>query len=63
MPEGISNMNGSLNKVLLIGNVGQNPEMRSMQGGNRMANFSLAISKSWRDTANPFNTAMRSPCA
>ena len=50
-PKGISEMSGSLNKVMLIGHVGKDPEMRSMQDGKRMANFSLATSESWRDTA------------
>lgn len=45
-PKGISEMSGSLNKVMLIGHVGKDPEMRSMQDGKRMANFSLATSES-----------------
>lgn len=53
-------MSGSLNKVMLIGHVGKDPEMRSMQDGKRMAKFSLATSESWRDTAI---RSMRSPCA
>ncbi len=38
-----------LNKVLLIGHLGKDPEIRSMQNGNRVANFSLATSESWKD--------------
>jgi single-strand DNA-binding protein len=39
----------SLNKVTLIGNLGQDPEIRSTNGGNRVATFSLATSRSWND--------------
>jgi single-strand DNA-binding protein len=37
----------SLNKVQLIGNLGADPEVRSTSGGNRVATFSLATSRSW----------------
>jgi single-strand DNA-binding protein len=37
----------SLNKVTLIGNIGQDPEVRSTSGGGRVANFSLATSRQW----------------
>jgi single-strand DNA-binding protein len=37
----------SLNKVSLIGNIGQDPEVRSTSGGGRVANFSLATSRQW----------------
>lgn len=37
----------SLNKVLLIGHLGKDPEVRMTQGGNKSANFSLATSESW----------------
>jgi single-strand DNA-binding protein len=37
----------SLNKVTLIGNLGADPEVRSTTGGNRVASFSLATSRSW----------------
>jgi len=37
----------SLNKVMLIGNLGNDPEVRSTTGGNRVATFSLATSRSW----------------
>src|SRR3954454_14244887 len=37
----------SLNKVTLIGNLGADPEVRSTNGGNRVATFSLATSRSW----------------
>ncbi len=39
----------SLNKVLLIGNVGKDPEIRSTQDGREIANLSLATSESWKD--------------
>lgn len=42
----------SLNRVMLIGNVGQKPEIRSTQGGGRIANFSLATSERWKDRAS-----------
>lgn len=42
-------MAGSVNKVILIGNVGQDPEIRSMQSGDKVASFSVATSESWKD--------------
>lgn len=42
-------MAGSVNKVILIGNLGRDPEVRTMQNGNPMVNLSLATSESWRD--------------
>ncbi len=42
-------MAGSVNKVILVGNLGRDPEIRSMQDGGRVANLSLATSESWRD--------------
>ncbi len=38
-----------INKVLLIGNLGQEPEVRYMPNGNAVANISLATSDSWKD--------------
>lgn len=40
-------MSRSLNKATLIGNLGADPEVRSTSGGNRVATFSLATSRSW----------------
>ena len=40
-------MSRSLNKVTLIGNVGQDPEVRSTQNGGRVATFSLATTRTW----------------
>ena len=42
-------MAGSLNKVILIGNLGKDPEVRKMQSGDSVVNFTLATSESWRD--------------
>lgn len=39
----------SVNKVILVGNVGKNPEIRTMPNGNEVASFSLATSNAWRD--------------
>ena len=47
--EAISSMAGSLNKVTLIGNVGKEPEIRSLNDGRELANFSLATTESWKD--------------
>jgi single-strand DNA-binding protein len=44
-------MSRSLNKVTLIGNLGNDPEVRSTTGGNRVATFSLATSRAWNDAA------------
>jgi len=41
----------SLNKVMLIGNLGSDPEVRSTTGGNRVATFSLATSRAWNDAS------------
>ena len=42
-------MAGSINKVTLIGNVGNEPEIRQTQQGKEIANLSIATSESWRD--------------
>lgn len=42
-------MSGSVNKVMLIGNVGREPECRTMQNGSKVANLSLATSENWKD--------------
>ena len=42
-------MAGSVNKVILIGNLGNDPEIRVSQDGKKMATLSLATSESWKD--------------
>lgn len=42
-------MASSLNKVILIGNVGRDPEVRTTQDGREVASFSIATSESWKD--------------
>ncbi len=42
----------SINKVILVGNVGQDPEVRTTQDGREIANFSLATSENWKDKAS-----------
>lgn len=44
-------MAGSLNKVILIGNLGRDPEIRSTNEGKEIASFSIATSESWKDRA------------
>ncbi len=44
-------MAGSVNKVILIGNLGADPEVRNMQDGRPVVNLRLATSESWRDKA------------
>ena len=42
-------MSGSLNKVMLIGRLGQDPEIRNTQDGRSLCTFSLATSENWND--------------
>ena len=44
-------MSGSLNKVTLIGNLGRDPEIRRLNSGDQVVQFSLATTESWRDKA------------
>ena len=44
-------MAGSVNKVILIGNLGRDPEVRHSQAGAKIVNFSLATSETWKDKA------------
>src|SRR5258708_17110011 len=44
-------MAGSVNKVILVGNLGKDPEVRRLQNGNPVVNLSVATSESWRDKA------------
>lgn len=43
---------GSVNKVILVGNLGRDPEIRSMPNGDRIANLSIATSETWRDKSS-----------
>lgn len=45
-------MAGSVNKVILVGNLGRDPEVKTMQNGNRVANLSVATSETWRDKSS-----------
>src|SRR3954470_17345076 len=45
-------MAGSVNKVILIGNLGKDPEIRTLPSGERVANLRIATSESWRDKAS-----------
>ena len=42
-------MAGSINKVILVGNIGQEPQVRTMSSGQKVVSFSLATSDRWRD--------------
>lgn len=42
-------MSGSINKVILIGNLGQDPEVRTTNNGTKVANLSVATSERWKD--------------
>ncbi len=42
-------MAGSVNKVILVGNLGRDPEVKSMQDGRSLVNMSIATSETWRD--------------
>ena len=44
-------MAGSVNKVILVGNLGKDPEVRRLQNGNPVVNLSVATSENWRDKA------------
>jgi single-strand DNA-binding protein len=46
------NMAGSVNKVILVGNLGRDPEIKQMPSGSSIANLSVATSESWRDKAS-----------
>jgi single-strand DNA-binding protein len=42
-------MAGSVNKVILVGNLGNDPDIRTMQSGDKVCNLSIATSESWKD--------------
>ena len=45
-------MAGSVNKVILVGNLGKEPEIRTLNSGDRVANLSIATSETWRDKSS-----------
>jgi single-strand DNA-binding protein len=45
-------MAGSVNKVILVGNLGGDPDIRSMQSGDEVANLNIATSETWKDKAS-----------
>ncbi len=45
-------MAGSVNKVILVGNLGRDPEIRSMNSGDKVCNLSIATSESWKDKSS-----------
>ena len=45
-------MPGSVNKVILLGNLGRDPEIRNTQDGNKIVNLSIATSEKWKDRAS-----------
>jgi single-strand DNA-binding protein len=49
--KGSDSMAGSVNKVILIGNLGQDPEVKSFQNGGRICNLRIATSEQWKDKA------------
>ena len=46
---GTENMAGSVNKVILVGNLGRDPESRTFQNGGKVVNLRIATSESWKD--------------
>jgi single-strand DNA-binding protein len=51
LEKGFKAMAGSVNKVILVGNLGADPDIRSMQSGDEIANLSIATSERWKDKA------------
>lgn len=45
-------MSGSVNKVIIVGNLGRDPEIRTTPGGDKIANLSVATSESWKDKSS-----------
>jgi single-strand DNA-binding protein len=45
-------MAGSVNRVILVGHLGKDPEVRSLQSGSRVCNLSVATSESWKDRSS-----------
>ena len=45
-------MAGSVNKVIIVGNLGRDPEVRTFQNGGKVVNLNIATSETWRDKAS-----------
>jgi single-strand DNA-binding protein len=45
-------MAGSVNKVIIVGNLGRDPEIRTLNSGDRVANLRIATSETWKDKAS-----------
>lgn len=45
-------MSGSVNKVILVGNLGRDPEVRSTQSGGKIVNLNIATSENWKDKSS-----------
>lgn len=45
-------MAGSVNKVIIVGNLGRDPEIRTLNSGDRVANLNIATSESWKDKSS-----------
>ena len=50
--KGLGAMAGSVNKVILVGNLGKDPEVRNTQDGSKIVNLTLATSETWNDRAS-----------
>ena len=48
-----------INKVIIVGNLGKDPEIRSFQNGGRVANFSIATSESWKKDGEKYQFAIQ----
>ena len=51
-------MAGGVNKVILIGNLGKDPEVRHLENGTAVANFPIATSESYKEEASPIQETM-----
>ena len=56
-------MAGSVNKVILVGNLGRDPEVRTTQDGGKIVTFSIATSERWRDRNSSSPPPPPSSCA
>jgi single-strand DNA-binding protein len=52
LESGRGKMAGSVNKVIIVGNLGADPEVRSFQNGGKVVNLRIATSETWRDKAS-----------